>query len=256
MLRLSLACLAAVAVHPAALAADGSLTLSAGADHSAGTYGLVATTEVSSLSFTAKYELGPWTYRASLPVLRISGPANVVGAGPGVIVLPGQAGERRSVSGLGDLVASAAYNLIGGRTGALVADVAAKVKLATAEEDKGLGTGKNDYSLQADVFFSAPPIAPFATLGYRWYGDPPGTELRNALFGSLGFAYRDAEATTLGVSYDFRQAIVAGGAPLREAMFFVSHDFTRELKLQLYFIKGFSDASPDAGIGAVAAHRF
>jgi hypothetical protein len=256
MHRLVFACLAAAAVHPAALAADGWLTLSAGADHSSGTYGQQATTEVSSLSFTAKYELGPWTYRLSLPLLRISGPANVVGAGPDIIVLPGQADARRSVSGLGDLVASAAYNLVGGSTGALVADVAAKVKLATAEEEKGLGTGKNDYSLQADLFFSAPPVAPFATLGYRWYGDPAGTELRNALFGSLGFAYRDAAATTLGVSYDFRQRIVAGGAPLREAMLFISRDFTPGLKLQLYFIKGFSDASPDAGVGAIAARRF
>jgi hypothetical protein len=93
-------------------------------------------------------------------------------------------------------------------------------------------------------------------LGYRWYGDPAGIELRNTVFGSLGIAYRDASGTTLGLTYDFRQRLVAGGARVSESMIFVSHPLEPDLKLQIYFVKGFSDASPDAGLGALLAYSF
>ena len=243
-------------MQSAALAADGVVTLSAGLDHSSGEYGKADTTDVSSVHFGAKYDTGRWTFRTMLPLLRISGPASVVGVGPDVIVLPGEAQGRRDVSGLGDVSASAGYKVIAEPTAPFLLDVGARVKLATAEEDKGLGTGKNDYSLQADLFFSAPPVAPFATLGYRWYGDPSGIELRNAWFGSVGFAWRDASGTTLGAAYDFRQRIVDGGAAGSEVMVFFAQPLAPEWKLQMYFIRGFSDASPDAGVGAILGYSY
>ncbi len=245
----------AAAAHSAAMAADGALTLNAGLDHSSGEYGKTETTDVSSVYLGAKYDLGRWTFRTMLPYLRISGPASVVGIGPDVIVLPGEAEGRRDVSGLGDVSASAAYKLIEEPTAPLLLDVVARVKLATADEAKGLGTGKNDYSLQLDMLKPA-LVSPFATLGYRWYGDPSGIELRNAWFGSVGFAWRDAWDTTLGAAYDFREPTVEGGARTSELMVFIARPLAPEWKLQMYFIRGFSDASPDAGVGAILGYTY
>jgi hypothetical protein len=65
-----------------------------------------------------------------------------------------------------------------------------------------------------------------------------------------------ASGSTLGVTYDFRQRIVAGGARVSESMIFISHPLEPNWKAQIYFVKGFSDASPDAGLGAVLAYSF
>lgn len=254
---LGLTCAALAAVAPcAALAADGVTTLSAGADFTSGKYGKSEVTEIAAFLLSAKYESGRWAYRLTVPYLHISGPSNVVGAGADAVVLPGEAGDRRSVSGLGDVVAGATYNLLGGGDAAYVLDLGAKLKLATADEAKGLGTGKTDVSVQADVLRPSGAFTPFATLGYRWYGDPAGTELKDAVFGSLGLAYAETATITLGAAYDFRQAIVAGGARVSELTLFMSHRLERDWKLQMYFLKGLADASPDAGVGAVLSYSF
>lgn len=250
-------CIAIAAVaHGAALAADGVVTLSAGADFTSGNYGKSETTELAALQLGAKYESGRWVYRLTVPYLRISGPSNVIGVGADTIVLPGEVGDRRSVSGLGDVQAGVTYNLIGGSGALYLLDLGAKVKLATAEEGKGLGTGKNDFSIQADVLRPIGAFTPFATLGYRWYGDAPGTELRDAVFGALGLAYAESATSTVGMAYDFRQPIVAGGARVSELTLFMSHRLEREWKLQMYLVKGLADASPDAGVGVVLAYSF
>jgi len=247
--------LCAAAQSPA-IAADGALTLGVGLDYSSGEYGKTETTSVATVQFGAKYDTQRWTFRASLPFLRISGPAGVVGVGPDAIVLPGEFEGRRDESGVGDLGVSATYRAIADPAAPLLVDVGARVKLATADESKGLGTGKNDYSLYVDVARNAPGVSPFATLGYRWYGDPAGIELRNAWFGTVGFAWRDASGTSLGAAYDYRQRTVDGGANASELMVFLAQPLGAQWKAQLYFIRGFSDASPDAGVGAFAAYSF
>jgi len=88
--------------------AQGVLSIGGGADYSSGEYGKVETTSVSMVYLNAKYETGRWTYRATLPYLRISGPANVVGVGTDVIVLPDAPAGRRDVSGAGDITAAKA----------------------------------------------------------------------------------------------------------------------------------------------------
>jgi len=233
--------------------AEGVLTIGGGADYSSGDYGKTEPTSVSMVYLDAKYETGLWTWRTTLPYLRISGPASVVGVGTDVIVLPDAGGGRRDVSGWGDITASGSYRLIA-RDDVMV-ELGAGVKLPTADESKGLGTGEPDYAVQADFYIPLGAGGPFATLGYRWYGDPPGLELRNAYFGSVGYAWRDASGTNLGFAYDFRDRTVAGGARGSELMVFVSHAVA-SWKAQLYFIKGFSDASPDAGIGAVLSYMY
>ena len=64
----------------AAWAEDG-LSLGIGADYSSGDYGSDVTTEIFSVPLTAKYVAGQWTWKASLPWLRIDGD-------PGVLPVP------------------------------------------------------------------------------------------------------------------------------------------------------------------------
>ena len=247
----------AAAPHAVALAADGLLTLSAGAEYTGGKFGGTERTDTFYIPVAGKYETGPWAYKLVVPYIRITGPGNVSGSGEDrVTTVPSGNAQRRTESGLGDIVASAFYNLVNERTGQFGLDVGAKAKLGTADETRGLGTGKNDYSLQADVFKPSGAFTAFGTLGFRYYGDPPGVDLRNVFYGSVGGAYRVSQPTTVGMSYDFRDRIVAGGARVSELIAYVSQRYPGNWKLQLYAVTGFSDASPDFGVGLTLSQSF
>src|SRR6185436_19515391 len=87
------ALLAAFAIIPAAAHAQG-LTLSTGIEYSSGKYGETEKTEMYNLPVTAKYETGLWTFRLSLPIVRVTGPANVVVVGDDVVTIPGASTAR------------------------------------------------------------------------------------------------------------------------------------------------------------------
>ena len=227
-----------------------------GAEFTTGKYGSSESTDTLYIPFVARHESGPVVLKATIPYLRITGPGNVVGAGDGRITLPGGSGARRTESGVGDIAASAFYTLSDERKAAFGLDVGVKVKLPTADEAKGLGTGETDYALQADLFKPLGGVTVFGSLGYRWYGDPPGIPLRNVPYGSIGASRSLSQETTLGVAYDFRPRIVTGGSEISEATAFWSQRLPGNWRMQLYGLVGFSDASPDAGAGILVEQRF
>jgi hypothetical protein len=131
-----------------------------------------------------------------------------------------------------------------------------KVKLGTADDAKGLGTGKNDYSLQADFFKTVDTNTLFASLGHRWYGDPPGVNLKNVFYASIGVSQRFSSQSSGGVVYDYRPAITSGGGEISELTAFLSERLSREWKVQPYALVGFGRASPDFGIGFQIAYSY
>jgi hypothetical protein len=249
-----LAALATVAACTGARAEG--VTLATGFDYTSGTYGAADKTQIVYVPFIAKYDTGPWAFKVTVPYIRITGPGNVVGAGADRVTLPGAAGTRRTESGLGDVVASAFYNVLSERTSSFGLDLGAKVKLGTADETKGLGTGKNDYSLQADFYKPLGALNLFGSLGHRWYGDPPGVDLKNVFYWAVGGAYRLSPNTSAGLAYDYRPSITTAGGEISELTAFLTRRMTREVKLQPYVVLGFGRASPDWGAGAQLAYSF
>ena len=238
------------------LAAEGVLTVGAGAEYSSGKYGGTEKTQIFYLPVTAKYETGPWAFKAVVPYIRVTGPGNVVGAGADRVTLPGAPAARRTDSGLGDVVASVFNNLVDERQARFGVDVGAKVKLGTADEAKGLGTGETDYAVQADFYMPLGALTAFGTLGYRWYGDPPGVDLKDVFYGAIGASYRVSGETSVGLAYDLRPRITTTGARISEATAFISQRLSREWRAQFYSVLGFSDGSPDFGLGATLNYRF
>jgi outer membrane putative beta-barrel porin/alpha-amylase len=255
-LRIALATAVLSAAASAASAADGLTTLSVGVDYTTGKYGADTSTDILYVPFTGKYEIGPWTAKLVVPWIHITGPANVVGAPGDTVVIAGANAGRRTESGLGDVVASAFYNVLNERNAPFGLDLGGKIKLGTADENRGLGTGKNDYSVQADLFKPLGALTPFGSIGYRWYGDPAGVNFKNVVYWSVGTSYKLSQPTTVGVAYDFRPAIVNGGNHVSEATFFVSQKLSQDWKVQVYGVKGFSTGSPDWGAGAVLAYSY
>ncbi|MBI4990340.1 MAG: hypothetical protein HZC23_16110 [Rhodocyclales bacterium] len=237
-------------------AAGEGLTLATGLDYSRGSYGSSVLTEITYIPFSAKYETGPWLFKLTVPWLRITGPGGVVGGGDDRTVLRTGSTARFSASGQGDVVAGIGRTLVENAASGLIVDVAGKVKFGTADADKGLGTGKNDYALQTDVSQGFGSLSAIGTLGYKVMGDPPGLNLRNVWFGSVGAAWKLAPTTSAGVMLDLRQASVSGGRRQREVTFYAAYKLGATARLQGYLVRGLADGSPDLGIGASLSAQF
>lgn len=228
------------------LAAD-RLTLSAGTDYSTGKYGSSTSTDIWYLPISIKLESSDLVYKLTVPYLQITGPGNVIGvdANPGA----GNHSEISSESGLGDIIAAISYSLTPYQPERLFLEITGKVKFPTADENKMLGTGEYDYSMQADGLYSSGKASTFVTLGYKILGDPPGTDYQNVIYSSLGGMYTFSRHFSTGLVYDSKQASTTNGIEQEELTVFINTRLADNRKMLFYAVKGLSDGSPDWGVG-------
>ena len=161
-------------------------------------------------------------------------------------------------SGLGDVVLTGTQTIAKlGEDRPLIIDVTGKVKFATASASKGLGTGKNDYSVALDAYQPInSSVTAFGDVGYKIMGDPSGFNLNNVWFATAGTSYKFNQTTSTGFMVDVRQATQDTSTASRELTIFLSHKLNAQYKLQSYVTRGFSDASADWGGGAMLAVTF
>ena len=148
------------------------------------------------------------------------------------------------------------FDVVANRELGIALDVTAKIKFATADETKGLGTGETDYSVQADVYKFFDRITLLGTAGYKVRGDPANVDLENVFFGSVGGIYNFTPETRGGLIYDYRESAYATGDSIRELTGFVSRPINDDWRLQFYALTGFSDSSPDFGGGMLIKRAF
>ena len=231
-----------------AQAQESPLTLGGAFHYSAGDYGTGTETRITSIAATARYERGPWIYKATVPWITVSG-SNAVVPGFGRV---GGAGTRKS-SGLGDIVLSATYAAFYDRASTLGLDLTGKLKLATADEDEGLGTGEHDLALLLDLYRTFDRVTGFGGVGYHILGDSPAFPLENAFSANLGASYRLDERNSAGAMLEGRERVVRGGARVRELSAFWMHKFETAWRAQVYYLIGLADGSPDWGFGLALA---
>lgn len=262
--RFAWACVLWLAVATAS-AKDGA-SLGVGVDYSSGEYGTGTTTEILSVPVTAKYTAGNWTWKATLPWLRVSGDPNVL-PGLGTVTNTNPRGRGRgnggggtdpaqedgSASGIGDLRLAATYSFDTGS--ALGVDLTANFKLATADEDKGLGTGANDYGLALDLYREFGGTLLFGGVGYTVLGDSDFIDVDSVANVNAGASWR-AGAGSLGLMYDWRESASEGFDDRSELTGFYSARAGDAGKWQVYATAGLSDGSPDWGAGVNYSHAF
>jgi len=228
---------------------QGEWRLSTGVDYSSGDYGESEDTDILYIPVGLRYATDAWTFKVTVPYLRSEGPGNVVGAGDGGIVVGGPGGETETESGLGDVVTAITYTLPGPAENGTFIDFTGKVKFVTADDDKCLGTGENDYYAQLDLATTLGAFTPLIPAGYRFVGEPSGAELDDVFYGSVGTDYRFTRSTSAGLLYDFREASSSTADDSSEVFAYVSHRFNPTIAMTVYGATGFTDGSPDLNVG-------
>ena len=277
--------------------AEGYFSASVGGDYSTGDYGTDSSTDVWYVPFTASYQAGAFTYKVTVPWIRVTGDGGVVPSGfggsgasstsptsqvvcvkppsgPGsgrrvctTVVTPGvttpgtpptaaTTSSRTSESGLGDIVAAATYNAYNGGEQGFVVDFSGRIKFGTASESKGLGSGENDYAIQANIDKNFGPAYASVGLGYKWLGEPPGANYRNIVYGSLGGGYNFTPKFSAGVSYDWATVAVSGAAKPQEVSVYGGYRINDHYKINGVLYTGLSNASSDIGGGLTLNYSF
>lgn len=237
----------------AALPAE-EVTLHTGFDYSIGNYGLPVSTEITTIPLSLSYVVNQTTWELSLPYLRINGPGEVV---PGIGRYTARLLRSKSVSqGLGDFTMGVTQDFGGAEGRPWTWAAGAEVKFGTASAAKSLGTGENDFATHVDFTFTAGAFTPFATLGYRWLGNPAGSDLRNYVFGTVGVNWACTEKTTLGLLADWAERNSTGGSTSSSFTLSVTRALGEHWQIQAYVVQGNSDATADHGLGLGLSRRF
>ena len=237
-------------------AAEGTkprISLSAGAEYTTGAYGGDTDIEDFYVPITAVADFRKVEFRLTVPYLSVRAPEGTVVIGPGGDPIPGT-GEIVTNSGLGDVVGSVTIlDVLSNSDLGFAMDLTGKVKFGSADEDKGLGTGENDYTVIADFFRFADRLTLIGSLGYTLRGEPAGVDFDDTLLASVGGIYGLAPTISSGVFFGYRESSI-GDDPIEELSVFVSGRVGAGWRTQVYAFTGFSDSGPDWGAGLQFRH--
>lgn len=267
----------------------GSVTVGIGADYATGKYGEPTKTEDLYVPFSVGYRSGAWRAKLVLPYISIKGNGEVVGGPDDRLVddrrssnsgsgssgssgsggggqddseeededsNPATATSTTSESGLGDVSLSATYSAIVDESRGFYLDVTARVKLGTADEAKGLGSGETDYGLHIDLDKDVGDFTLSLGMGYTVIGEPAGFNYRNVVSASTGVGYRFTEAFSANTYVSYRQSVRAGAPNQLDVAPGVSFRLNDNQRVNAYMLFGLEDGSPDFGAGLSYSYTF
>jgi outer membrane putative beta-barrel porin/alpha-amylase len=250
-----------------ALAEDDPLrwALSTSFNYSEGDYGTGANTTLIYVPFTLGVRpIDRLDLSLTIPYLRQSS-QNIVITGGGIapskhgrrlVVSPARQSVSTTEDGLGDLLLKGRYLL---EEKPLVPETAPylKIKLPTADSDRGLGTGEFDETVGVDLSKTfAQRLTGYLTVAYTFIGSPSGTTLDNSFGWSIGTAYAVTSPLSVFAFLDGATAITPGTQDPLEVRVGAEYKLTKALKVTGSVTKGFTDGSPDWGVSVGLALRF
>jgi hypothetical protein len=222
---------AAALTQPGSASADGDLRLYAGIERTTGEYGGTEQIDDLYVPLTLIYGLPRVDLRLTVPYLEVESAGMTEG-------------------GLGDVIAGiTVYDVFRSSDGTLALSFTGKVKLGTADEAAGLGSGETDYSIQTDIYKSVGRSGFSTGVGYKARGDTSYYDLDNAWFAYVGGLHAFSARTLGEIYFDYREPSIAGNDPVQEVSASITRRTNGRWRVHGYVIKGLSDASPDWGAG-------
>ena len=233
------------------------LEISTAVDFERGDFGTHSNIEKTTIPLTVGVAKSRVRASAQLPWVRVTAPANVIApTGPlglPILIDPSRPASQSTRQGLGDLRVGAAYDL---PVQGFFASVRTGAKLPTASTKKGLGTGKVDYAVGADLAKSLGAVTPFAGVTYTVAGDPHGFDLRNSFSGHAGAALRLGKSATAQLGYAYAQSPLKAGEDDQRIVVGVNAGVGKNLAVGVSSSRGLSDGAPELGGGVTLGLKF
>jgi len=251
--RRSIVPLAAAALSLSGVATAGDFSINIGQDFSDGDFGQETESSVNVTTFGGWLRLGDWSIAASSGYIDLgSEPDEILTLPRGrEIVLA----EGEEVKGFTDVVVSLSGLVREEKDRAPGVFLFTSVKLPTADDENGLGTGAADYSASLELSKTFGSSIVYAYGGRRLRGESEFIETRDSLNAGLGVQQLIGAKFVAALSYDYRGASFEGGDDAQEATATLSWRASDRLTLAGYVYTGFTDASPDIGAGVFISHK-
>lgn len=237
-----------VLLSPSALSQEESnltQTLSFSSYYSDGDYGEPIDTEILYFPISYAVNYGKFGFQLAVPHLKVTGAGNVL-VNIGGVNRAVAGTQRESSSGMGDTILSLTYQMDPITAAELFIDLRMDIKLPSADENKGLGTGETDYSVQLDVSRNVSNSVIFATLGYSFRGESPIYQgLKDSAFAQIGVARPLSPGFNIGMFYDFREQASVFSPEVHDLVPYFSWQFSPNWTFTGMTSWGFTDASPE-----------
>lgn len=220
-----------------AFAADGRSYLDLSAGYMSGDFGTATSSRLFSISPTIGYVALRHDFSVTVPYLSLTNKTN---------------GVNSTESGLGDIIVRAGAVLFPENAAGFSANGSVAVKLPTANDTRGLGTGETDYGAFASMQQRLQTFKLSVTAGYLRTGDPSGLDYHDGFSYGFGLSRR-LERTTVYGSYDNRRAIVSGFDNPQEVGAGFFRILSTDYALKGHLFVGLNNGGPDGGgnIGVV-----
>jgi hypothetical protein len=246
-----------------ACAAQGGGSVAVGGFYINGDYGAETDTTMHYMPLTVAYRHQGLKLSATTSYLSIDGqPGFTQGAVDGNGALPASG----KASGMGDSLLKAAYDF-SLHSRYLLLRPQLKIKIPTADEDKGLGTGASDYTVQVDAFYFVKGWWPYVSAGYRWRGDGSytldngqgkskySTDLENGSVLGAGFYKPLTASSSLTVNYEHRAASLRHLPATEELLATYQYQFDTHWISSFSAGMGFTSRSADKIFGLQLEYR-
>ena len=178
----------------------------------------------------------------------------LLNAGQGVA---GQAAQIVTNSGLGDIILRGRYYLVEERDYVPLIAITGRLKLPTASEGKGLGTGALDhgYGIEMSKLIGEKWLA-FLDGGYNFIGDPDGRELQNQYWYDVGAGYYFSKNLLASVYFEEYRALVPGLVNIRDFFFAMNYKASAAWRFNGGVAVGVSNGAPDYVVSIGTSYRF
>lgn len=251
-----------VSLLAAALAAPGAAQdwkLGSSVNYDTGKYG--GTTRMDSLyvPFTLKRYYRSGDLSVTVPYLRQSSTGQVtrVGGRPQRVAGVRSSAVETSEGGLGDILVRGSYVIKRDGPGSFDFSIGGKLKLPTANEEKGLGTGEMDQGAGFDFSKELNPRwTLLADAYYTIIGDPENLDFNNQVSLSIGFYRPFEKGLGLTVMYETSSAMTDDSADPRALSGTLSKNAAGGLQFTGGLAFGLSEGSPDFGLSAGLSRKF
>lgn len=165
-----------------------------------------------------------------------------------MIILPDRSEPlHHDVEGFGDANLSLRYDMNESWTGPWLASVAGRVKIPSGSARKGLGSGKPDVTLSADVLRPLGVATVFFTGAHTWRGETDGLPRNNTWNAAAGADLRLSFRWNAGASYEWRALPLRGDTS--NVYGYGRYRLNDTTAVTAYMIAGLDPLSPDYGAG-------